>query len=385
MTFEDVHREATRNGRPRGRELDYGFEFHARKLRGRGRLTAERMRINLAFLSGPQRLVLHWAIAIGSVVDGGCGGVTHVGTTNDGHGASGSGTDVDASAGGGGQGGSTGSTGGGSAGVACRGVACGSGGRVLGSGGRSPSSGGSSVGGAADGGVGTGGGTFDAGSDPGRNRVPPNEACARLTTIQCAAEALCCPTAPALEVCRQAGTDACTQGGYFDAIVGSPVIGYDIDRAEKAFAEFEKRASVCDPTIVRWAISNAGFRGVARGTLPAGAACMPILPSDASPLDAIGYLGACADPETMSCFGSSVQSPTWTCIPRSAVGGPCFVDLNCSDGLYCELAQPIGHCLARKANGSPCSSPLECESLYCDYSRGVCARPTLADVYCLPH
>jgi hypothetical protein len=335
---------------------------------------------------GRQRITLGWAIAIGAIIEGGCGGVTRIGTTNEGRGGSVS----DASAGGSENvtaGGRSNSDTGGSAGASCRGAACGSGGRVAGAGGRPGGAfgtGGRSTGGASTGGTATGGRTFDAGSDPGRNRVPPSEACDRLSTIQCAAEIFCCPAAPTLELCRQAKAGACNLGGYFDDLAGDPLVGYDIDRAEAAFSEFEKRASACDPTIVSWSISDPGFRGVARGTLPPGANCAPASPNDAGSVGKyIAFLGSCADPEKMGCFGSP-EEQTWTCTPRSTLGGRCLTELNCVDGLHCEYGLPEGRCVERKANGIPCGSMLECQSLHCDVS-GRCAAPTVADIYCLPY
>jgi len=203
-----------------------------------------------------------------------------------------------------------------------------------------------------------------------------------LSTIQCAAEAFCCPSPPAIEQCQRARAETCNQNGFFDAIFGSPVIGYDIDRAEAAFSEFEKRASACDPGIVRWAISDAGFRGVARGTIPPGADCMPTGPTSSDPVRNFAQLGSCAEPEKMTCLGLAPSK--WVCSPRSALGGPCISDLNCMDGLGCNFMSPMGSCVERSANGIPCGTLLECQSLHCDVT-GVCADPTIVDLFCLPY
>jgi hypothetical protein len=331
-----------------------------------------------------RRKVVVWAIAIGTIGGSGCGGVTRLGSTNEGRGAS-SGSDADGGAGGGANlttGGRASLGSGGSAGAPCRGAECGPGGQSAGAGGQPAGgfgSGGRSAGGALPGGAGMGGRIFDAGSDPGRNRVAPGESCHRLSIIQCAAEAFCCPSAPALEMCRQNMLAACNQYGAFEHIASNPVIGYDIDRAEAALGEFERRASSCDTGIVRWAISDAGFRGVARGTLPPGADCQPMASMPYNLLVSVGYLGSCAEPEKMACFG---EAPNWTCAPRSDLGGPCMTELNCIDGLHCEWIGPGGRCVERKPNGAACGQMFECQSLHCDV-RGVCADPTVTDVYCL--
>jgi hypothetical protein len=179
--------------------------------------------------------------------------------------------------------------------------------------------------------------------------------------------------------------EACTQGPYFRTIVENPVIGYDIDRAEVAFSEFERRASSCDLGIVRWAISDVGFRGVARGTVAPGEDCLPFsTPSE--PLVMLGHLGSCAEPEKMSCLGlmPSNPPPKWTCAPRAPLGGPCITDLNCLDGMHCEFIAPVGKCVERKPDGAACGQLLECQSLRCDMN-GLCTAPTITDVYCLPY
>jgi hypothetical protein len=228
--------------------------------------------------------------------------------------------------------------------------------------------------------LGAGGAPFDAGSELERNRVPAGRVCDRLTTIQCAGEEHCCPRARSFDACKQAMANLCTRSIYLDAISADPAIGYDIDRAQAAFTEFEKRASVCDLTIVGWALSTYGFRGVGRGTIPPGGACMGV--DGGGPYDAIARVVACEKPEMYACLGA--PGTPWTCSPRGITGSSCVTDMNCVDGFFCDYTvTPRAQCAQKKPNGATCLSLLDCESWSCQ--SGVCTPPTAETTYCLPY
>jgi hypothetical protein len=327
-----------------------------------------------------------FALALG-VLFAGCGGATRVGTSGD-HGGSreSGGTSIDAA----GLGGSGGAVFGGNPFTGGRRATGGRGpGGSAGPGG-GPTSGGPPVGGAggfevdaslggSDGGLGAGGRFFDAGDDPLRNRVPAGQVCDRFTTIQCAAERYCCPrTDRSFDACKQGMQPSCHQ--FFDVWTLEPEVAYDIDRAQVAFDEFEKRASVCDLTIVPWAISNAGFRAVARGTVEPGGTCVPL---DAGPvtLQLIGRLAWCSMPESFACMAQPTNIAI--CAPRGAAGDPCFTDANCLDDYFCDPGQRA--CAPRGPDGSPCSSLLFCQSMNCDPNKNLCVPATLESVYCLAY
>jgi hypothetical protein len=227
---------------------------------------------------------------------------------------------------------------------------------------------------------------FDAGSDPLRNRVAAGQVCERLSTIQCAAEAYCCD-APgrSFDQCKAAQFAVCAEEAYLDAVSLNSISGYDVAAAETAFTEFETRASQCDPTIALWGISPAGLRGITKGTVPSGDNCTPFNPTNLGLV--AGHLASCLDPLTTACLPSGVPPlKPWDCLPRAQAGGPCFTDLNCVDGLYCDndLNAPdlTGHfCQPRKANGTPCVFPNECTSLTCE--NGSCVEATTQTAYCL--
>jgi hypothetical protein len=333
---------------------------------------------------------LWFALALGALFVG-CGGATRLGSTGRDDGADDSGgASMDAGSLGGAGGASTGgirygggrySTGGRSAGGRFgTGGRPATGGRYFGgAGGFAPDA---SIGGRGDGGFSTGGRVFDAGDDPLRNRVPAGKVCDRLTTIMCAGEQYCCPRNDrSLGACKQAAMNGCTS--YLDPWSANPALAYDIDRAEAAFGEFEKRASACETGIVPWVISNAGFRGVARGTIEPGSSCFTFEAGAPITTDAIALLGSCAGPESYSCMYDPPSR--WMCAPRSDIGGPCFTDINCMDGLYCVTLGSLSKCAPRMPNGATCSSPLACESMNCDYTVSRCVPATLESVYCLPY
>jgi len=179
-------------------------------------------------------------------------------------------------------------------------------------------------------------------------------------------------------VCLRERLDRCQSLGYFDALSMSPIVTYDLSHAEPAFAEFEKRASTCDLDILKWMFSDAGFRNVARGTIPPGGDCTPRM--DAG-LVGIDYLGACREPETNSCVYTTPVGDVWKCSPRSDVGGPCYTDYNCTDGLGCNYDFGAARtCEQRRPDGALCMIFLQCQSMYCD--AGSCKPATPEKVYC---
>lgn len=223
--------------------------------------------------------------------------------------------------------------------------------------------------------------TFNAGSDPNRNRVEAGHVCARLAQIQCAGEAYCCDN-PGRDVaaCEAKMVDACTQDGFVDAITLDTRSGFDEERAAAALQTFEDMASRCDPMIQQFGADPNGLMAMVRGTVAEGGRCSPGI--SGSKAQQAGALASCQDPATTACLPTSALS--WTCAPRGGAGANCFTDLNCLDGLYCpnpDLKIAMTQCLARKANGSPCQLGNECTSLTC--TGGVCADPTAQSAYCL--
>lgn len=221
------------------------------------------------------------------------------------------------------------------------------------------------------------------GTDPGRNDVAGNEVCERLATIQCAGEASCC-AAPAgtFEDCKRSAKQGCVDQ-FLDAIMANSIAGYDRVRASAVFGEYERLARQCDVNVVAWGASSEGFRAIARGTIGPGAKCQPSLEHLVRPgAIAAAHLVACASPETHACLPR--RELEWACAPHAAEGGACFMDMNCSDGLFCtnSEAQDIegGTCTARKAEAAPCGFDSECLSFAC--LDGACAPTTRQTIYC---
>jgi hypothetical protein len=222
---------------------------------------------------------------------------------------------------------------------------------------------------------------FDAGSDPNRNKVQPGQICDRFATIQCAGEAYCCDNADRdFTECKQVMKDACTGQLAIDAVAANQIIGFDSAVAEKAFAEFESKASKCDTSVAAWGTSMEGMRGILKGTVDTGQSCFP---SDAKNTEAtIAALASCKDGAKYACL--PISETVFTCSKRSDAGGPCYTDINCADGLYCKNSNMdlIGSvCAARKSIGESCVQTNECESLYC--KKGKCVAADQQTVYCL--
>jgi hypothetical protein len=234
----------------------------------------------------------------------------------------------------------------------------------------------------ASGGGGGGGGGFDAGSDPNRNNVPGNQVCDRVTTIQCAGEAFCC-SAPGrtFDACKATAMQACTNQLYLNAIASNPVAGYDQASATPIFAEYERRASICDPTVTAWGASTDGLRGLTKGTLSSGQSCSPGITNLTNKPLAAAYLASCMNAATTACYATALA---WTCSPRANPGSKCFADTNCNDGIYCDNANfnlTGGTCKTRKADGDSCTTPNECQSLLCKHSQ--CVPVNQDNVFCL--
>jgi hypothetical protein len=242
-------------------------------------------------------------------------------------------------------------------------------------------------GGVANGGAGAGGAgrpVFDAGSDPNRNKVPGGQVCERVATVQCAGEAACCD-APgrSFDQCKAVMKDGCIKQLYLDAVTANRVSGYDMNRAEAAFSQFETMARNCDPTVAFWGASATGLRGVAQGTIAPGQACNPSVIDLLAKKDVdAAYLASCIDPANMACLPQGTTN--WTCVSRGGPGAPCITDVNCVDGVFCDNPKLLltgASCKPRKADGSPCAAANECASLSC--KGGRCSVPGPQSAYCL--
>jgi Dickkopf-like protein len=224
---------------------------------------------------------------------------------------------------------------------------------------------------------------FDGGTDPGRNRVPAGQVCERLATVQCAAEVACCGNpGHTFDQCKAAQKAGCVNDGHLDEVTLNPVAGYNIDRAEVAFAEFERLASMCDPGVVEWAIGANGLRGIVLGTVDRGGSCKPPVGQSSNPPVAAAHLASCKDAANTAC--RPINLTQWTCEARGPAGAPCLSDLNCVDGIYCDNPElmPTGAvCKPRKPDGQGCATPNECASLFCQGGR--CVPPSVGAAYCL--
>ncbi len=216
------------------------------------------------------------------------------------------------------------------------------------------------------------------------NRVQANQVCQRLAELQCIAEEACClePTRkyPSQEACINNQRTVCENTFRVSQIGADPEAGYSIDSAEDAFDYFENLTETCDTNVVQWGTSTQGFLRMMQGTKSANSLCMPTGSSD------YGAAFSCRVDSGLTCVpgipGSGSLPPTgWTCKPRSAVGGNCYTDLNCQDGLRCQAPETLSECVTRKTLGSSCTYALECESLFCEGNE--CVEANQADAYCL--
>lgn len=222
--------------------------------------------------------------------------------------------------------------------------------------------------------------TFDAGADPARNHVRAGALCVRLAQIQCAGEQYCCEE-PGRDraACEAAMQNGCMNEAYLDAISGNSITAFDEATAAQTFAELERLASVCDPSIVAFGISRDGLMSMFRGTAASGTSCVPL---GTDPALAAAKLASCSDISTVACLPTSLLS--WRCEARGGAGAPCFTDVNCIDGLYCpnpDLAIGSFRCEPRKPLGAGCAWGNECESLFCE--NGACVEATQRNAYCL--
>jgi hypothetical protein len=222
--------------------------------------------------------------------------------------------------------------------------------------------------------------SFDAGTEPGRNAVTPGVICDRLATIQCAAEASCCPT-PGRDFasCKQTMMSTCSSQYMADSIAGQPAAGFDPAQAQMVFTHFEDLSSKCDSSIAAFAESPQGLRSMFKGTVAPMNSCRPSNLNDMAM--AGGALAACTNSDNYACLPSLI---TWICNPRAAAGGKCFTDVNCKPGLYCpnpNLDIAGATCTARKQVGAQCKTPNECADLYC--KSGSCVVASQQAAYCL--
>ncbi|HET8932703.1 MAG TPA: hypothetical protein VFN67_04645 [Polyangiales bacterium] len=262
-------------------------------------------------------------------------------------------------------------------------------------GGSRTGSGGERAGTAADGGggsqpqagsseAGTSGGglPFDAGSDPNRNQVRPGNLCARLATIQCAAEAHCC-FAPgrSVEACENDIRTTCANELFLDQIAMDAITGFDAAAAAAAYTELERRSSECDLGIGEWGLQ--ALRGILKGTLAPGRSCKP--PGASSVTDKraqAAALASCTNIDEYACLPMSLLGD-WTCATKNDSGGNCVTEDNCRAGRYCRNPnmQPLGKCAQRLALGASCGAGADCASLYC--KGGKCVAVEQQVVFCL--
>jgi hypothetical protein len=227
--------------------------------------------------------------------------------------------------------------------------------------------GGETVAGASGGG--SGGTSGSGGGGGGDNNVQPGQICARLSQIQCAAEANCCD-APGRDIatCQADVAEECEDNGL-DIIPMDPLVGFNAGALKRALDELEERNAECDPTVAAWAITTDGFASSFDGTRASGDDCAPEGGTMMATFSQIGAaLGSCMNAGTTACLPTSDDD--WTCAPRGDAGAPCFTDFNCKDSLFCDssMADTIydGVCTVRKAAGEDCDEDNECVSFLCN-------------------
>lgn len=254
-----------------------------------------------------------------------------------------------------------------------------------GTGGTGGAAGEAGTGGTGAGGTGgTGGAGGTNGITLGTNRVQANEVCQRLAELQCLAEESCCQN-PAgkyatLEACISNQRSTCEINFKVAQIGADPEAGYSIDRAEDAFDNFELLTSTCDTNVVAWGTSADGFRQMMQGTKANNSLCQPTGASD------VGAAFSCLVASGLTCVPGGEEPSTgtpllWSCKARSGVGGKCYTDFNCIDGLRCAEPETFSECTNRKALNETCTYPLECESLFCEGN--LCVAPSVEAAYCL--
>jgi hypothetical protein len=238
-------------------------------------------------------------------------------------------------------------------------------------------------------GAGTGGdpgpvfyGPFDVGTDPNANCVQAGQICHRLTTIQCAGEVHCCENpGRTFQECYDYMFDGCVNELYIDKISLDPIVGFDLDFACTAFAEYEQKTEQCDPSVVDWGISMDGLRGIIKGTRGPGEGCA----TDITPPTKEGEAAAlvsCTDGANQACLPTAVAF--WNCRPLNGEGGNCMTDINCLPDLYCDnpdLSVTGARCKNRKQIGEPCAAANECLTLVC--KQGQCRLDDQQGVFCL--
>jgi hypothetical protein len=224
--------------------------------------------------------------------------------------------------------------------------------------------------------------SFDAGSDPKRNQVEPGMICTRLAALECEAEAYCCKM-PSSDVaaCRDAVQQMCATALMLDEIAADPIVAFDSGAASAAFAELEHRASVCDPSVAAWALSQEGFAHSFVGTRSKADDCEPNGGLKAAGAALGAALASCRPGDGLACLPGDNG---WSCAEPARPGGRCYTDLNCGGGLYCEnpMATVHGVCAERKAAGATCAAAGQCSSLMCKAGR-CAASDDVQAAYCL--
>jgi hypothetical protein len=159
-----------------------------------------------------------------------------------------------------------------------------------------------------------------------------------------------------------------------DVIASQPVAGFDSAQAKVVLDHLEELASQCDPSIAAFAESPQGLRSMFRGTVAPNGKCNPANPVDK--MMAAGALASCTNGEGYACLPSTSGLGTWSCAARAQVGGRCFSDINCQQGLFCNnpnLNIAGSTCMMRKALGASCMLGNECQSLFCKGNKCVAA------------
>jgi len=284
-------------------------------------------------------------------------------------------------------------------GTAATGATGGNGGTGGGQGGDGDTGNGGGGPGGNGGGDGDGDGVIDP-NDPfspatvggeGRNNVVAGELCDRLTTIQCAGEALCCDN-PGRDynTCKSVMLAGCTSELHLDAIAMQSKTGFDPTHAAEAFTQFEMMASECDPNVASWGASLDGLAGMLKGTALEGSSCSPDGLPNPTTVQAASALASCRSPSTHACLPADVTitpipRAMSRCNPHSGNGAVCYSDANCQPGLFCDNPDYenvlTAECKPLLANGTSCSQGNRCQSLICKGGRCVAADKQTA--YCL--
>jgi hypothetical protein len=173
--------------------------------------------------------------------------------------------------------------------------------------------------------------------------IPLDDLCDQLAALYCGAMANCCMSVATPPDCVARVTTGC-DGTFGRGLLRDARTGYDPAAAAAYFAAGRSLAATCEPEMLEW--SRNLLPVILDGIRAPGAECTP---------DAIdggfdfGALLSCDGAEYACVYGGLDR---WTCAARVGEGAGCYLQSDCSDGLYCDGVP--GVCRPRLPAGAPC-------------------------------